>query len=145
MSDKPHEESLDFYKQNRKAMDNGAEVFNPNRYKKSDGHISALQALLERRHLIGDAAFSAEMQMSPKRYSFSLDITPKTVVAKVSDFAKLQVPDGYVLVAAATDLNVSYAASTAIVAFKRDMTAAVIDHFITRCNIDSKLNDTEYN
>jgi hypothetical protein len=42
-------------------MDEGSEVCNPNRFKKSDGHISALQALLEKRHIIGDAAFQAEM------------------------------------------------------------------------------------
>lgn len=145
VSDAPHAGSLAFYKQHRAEMDDGAEVFNPGRFKESDGHISALQALLERRHLIGDAAFSAEMQMAPKRFSFSLDITPKAVASKVGDFARNQPPDGFVFVAASTDLNVSYAASTAVVAFRRDMTAAVLDHFTTRCRIDGKLNDTAYN
>lgn len=48
-------------------MDEGAEVFNPKAFKKSDGHISAIQALLEKRHLIGDDAFAAEMQMRPRQ------------------------------------------------------------------------------
>lgn len=52
-----HDESLEFYKKNRKQMDEGAEVFNPSRYTASDGHISAIQKLLELKHQIGDAAF----------------------------------------------------------------------------------------
>lgn len=42
VADKPHVESLEFYKRNRAAMDDGAEVFNPARYLETDGHISAL-------------------------------------------------------------------------------------------------------
>ena len=144
VADKDHKESLEFYKEHKEEMDEGAQVFNPTRYKESDGHISALQALLEKRHMIGDAAFSAEMQMKPKRYSCQLDITPKVVVSKVGQSEKFEVPDGYVFVAAATDLNVSYALTTSIVAFKTDMTSRVICHKIHGCNIDSKLNDTEY-
>ena len=125
-------------------MDEDSEVFNPNRFLRSDGHISALQALLEKQHTIGDAAFSAEMQMKPKRHSFQLDISPKVVCARANDVARLVVPEGYVFVAASTDLNVSYAASTVITAFKPDMTAHVLYHELTRSRIDSKLNDTEY-
>ena len=54
-------------------------------------------------------------------------------------------PDGYVFVAASTDLNVSYALTTTIVGFKPDMTAHVIAHMFTRCNIDLKLPTAEYN
>ena len=61
VADKDHKESLEFYKEHKEEMDEGSQVFNPTRYKESDGHISALQALLEKRHMIGDAAFSAEM------------------------------------------------------------------------------------
>lgn len=45
-----HKESLEFYKQNRAKMDEGSEVFNPSRYTASDGHISAIQKLLELKH-----------------------------------------------------------------------------------------------
>lgn len=38
-------------------MDEGAVLFAPERFKPEDGHISGLQALLEKRHTIGDAAF----------------------------------------------------------------------------------------
>ena len=65
LTDIPHTESLEFYKKNKDAMDEGASVFSPKRFKESDGHISGLQALLEKRHVIGESAFQAEMQMKP--------------------------------------------------------------------------------
>lgn len=54
-------------------------------------------------------------------------------------------PDGYVFVAASTDLNLSYALTTVIVGFKPDMTAHVITYFFTKCSIDSKLPTAQYN
>lgn len=63
-------------------MDEGAVLFAPERFKPEDGHISGLQALLEKRHMIGDAAFSAEMQMKPHKFSFKLDIKPRDIIAK---------------------------------------------------------------
>lgn len=83
--DSPHDASLEFYKQNRASMDVGAVLFSPDRFKLEDGHISGLQALLEKKHMIGDAAFSAEMQMKPRRFSFKLDIKPKDILKKVID------------------------------------------------------------
>ena len=126
-------------------MDEGAEVFNPKAFKKSDGHISAIQALLEKRHLIGDDAFAAEMQMRPRQQSFALNISPKGVLGNISGNPKSEVPDGYVFVAAATDLNVSYAASTVVTAFKPDMTSIVLAHFLVKCHIDQLLPETQYN
>lgn len=126
-------------------MDEGAVLFSPERFKEEDGHISGLQALLEKRHMIGDAAFQAEMQMKPKKFSFKLDIRPKDIVSKAVDIKQLEVPDGYVFVAASTDLNLSYALTTAVVAFKPDMTAHVLHYMFTKCNIDSRLPTAEYN
>lgn len=143
--DLPHDGSLSFYKQHRESMDAGAKLFAPERFKPEDGHVSGLQALLEKKHMIGDAAFSAEMQMKPRRFSFKLDIRPKDILKKVVDVPQLVVPDGYILVVASTDLNVSYALTTTIVGFKTDMTAHVISHMFTRCNIDLKLPTAEYN
>jgi len=143
--DMTHEGSLNFYKTNKAEMDEGAELFAPERYKPEDGHISGLQALLEKRHTIGDAAFAAEMQMKPKKFSFKLDIKPKDIIAKVVDTPQLTVPDGYVFVAASTDLNLSYALTTVIVGFKPDMTAHVLHYMFTKCNIDAKLPVAQYN
>lgn len=135
MTDQPHDESLKFYRDNYDKMNEGADIF-ASRYKESDGHISGIQALLERRHIIGDDAFEAEMQMKPKKTQFSLDISPKIVLEKVGQTHQLVVPDGYIFTAAATDLNVSYALSTTIVAFKKDMSSIVLFHDIQRCRID---------
>lgn len=139
-----HTESLNFYKQHFDEMNEGAKTF-ANRFKPEDGHISGLQALLEKQHLIGNAAFQSEMQLSPMKATYSIDITPNIVASRLNDAVRLEVPDGYIYVAAAIDLNVSYAMSWAIVAFKRDMTAVVIEHDIWKCRIDQKLSDTAYN
>lgn len=142
--DKPHDGSRAFYRKNRKAMDDGAVLFAPHRYKPNE-HLSALQALLEVRHTIGNAAFSVEHLLTVVRYSFALDIQPKNVLAKMIDIPALVIPEGTVLTVASSDLNVSYAISTSVVAFDRDMTAHVVWHEITKCRIDSKLPETEYN
>lgn len=142
--DKPHDGSREFYRQHRKAMDEGAVLFAPHRFKKEE-HLSALQALLETRHTIGAAAFSAEHQMQVQRYSFALDIQPKHVLAKMIDLPPLVVPEGTVLTVASSDLNVSYAISTTVVAFDRDMSAHVVWHELSKCRIDSRLPETEYN
>ena len=139
-----HTKSLEFYKANREKMDAGAVLFNDSRYSTKDGHISALQKLLEIQHMIGDAAFQSEFQMKPKAYSFAVDIQPSTVTKKINTFCHNEVPAGFIFVAASTDLNTSYAATTVVTAFKPDMTSIVVHHHIHPCNIDQKLNDTAY-
>lgn len=142
--EKDHSESLQFYKDNFDEMNKGAEIFQ-NRYNPADGHISGLQALLEKKHTIGSDAFDAEMQMTVKKYDFALNITPKNVLAKIGRTKRLEVEDGYTFVCASSDLNVSFAVTTTLIAFKRDLTGTVIDHFVTPCRIPTTLNETEYN
>ena len=143
--DLDHDGSLAFYKSNREAMDKGAVLFVPNRFKPEDGHISGLQAMLEKKHLIGEAAFSAEMQMRPKKFRFAVDVTPKCVLQKISSVNSLEVPDGYIFVAGAIDLNTSYAATALLIAFKPDTTSHVLWHETFDMNIDQKLPDIAYN
>lgn len=143
--DLDHDGSLAFYKSNREAMDKGAVLFVPNRFKLEDGHISGLQAMLEKKHLIGEAAFSAEMQMRPKKFRFAVDVTPKCVLQKISSVNSLEVPDGYIFVAGAIDLNTSYAATALLIAFKPDTTSHVLWHETFDMNIDQKLPDIAYN
>lgn len=143
--DLDHDGSLAFYKSNREAMDKGAVLFVPDRFKPEDGHISGLQAMLEKKHLIGEAAFSAEMQMRPKKFRFAVDVTPKCVLQKISSVNSLEVPDGYIFVAGAIDLNTSYAATALLIAFKPDTTSHVLWHETFDMNIDQKLPDIAYN
>lgn len=144
VNDEPHTKSLEFYKQNREAMDEGAVLFNPSRYKESDGHISGLQALMEKMHTIGMAAFMSEYQMQPMKMSYALDIAPSQIVTKIGQHKKLEVPDGFIFTACAIDINSSYGLTYSIVAFKRDLTAAVLYHGIFKTSIDGKLTDTAY-
>lgn len=143
ISDKTHEKSLDFYKKNKADMDKGAVLFQ-DRFNPSDGHISGLQALLEKRHLIGDAAFESEMQMSPKKMEAALDISPRDVLEKTSMQPFAEVPPGASLVVAAADLNVSYAITLAVTAFHPDQSATVLAHRILKTDIPGVLNDLEY-
>ena len=83
--------------------------------------------------------------MKPVRYSFSIDITPKKVIQRISEHPQFVVPDNYVFVAASSDLNLSYCISTTIIAYKVDMTAVMIGHIFQPCSISTKLTDTEYN
>lgn len=140
-----HEESLEFYKKHRSQMDDGAEVFNPYRFSLKDGHISAIQKLLEIQHVIGNAAFQSEYQMSPVKNTYSIDISPNKVLTKISNHKECEIPDGYVFVAGAIDLNTSYAATTTLIAFKPDTTSTVIWHETFPVNIDQKLPDAAYN
>lgn len=116
-----HAASLKFYKDNRKEMDDGAEVFNPSRYSEADGHISMLQKLLEIKNQIGEQAWSAEYMMNPKALQFALPITPKIVASRLSNLKELEVPqEGVQYVCAASDLNLSKYITTVIMVFMRD-------------------------
>jgi len=144
MTDRDHSESLQFYRDNFDKMNEGAQTFS-SRYREEDGHISSLQALLEKRHLIGEEAFMSEMQMTPQKFTFAVDIAAKDVVQRIGSFHKAIIPDGFNLICAATDLNVSHALTTTVAAFKPDNTSVILDYKIFKASIDMKLNDTEYN
>ena len=141
-----HDKSLRYYKRHQKKMDKGAEVLNPKRYKESDGHISALQALMDKLHQIGEGAFYSEFQMMPKRVDLALHVTPKDVVSRINqNILKNQIPDGYVFCCGAIDLNTSYGATITLGCFKTDSTIAVIRHKINKLVIDQQLPDVQYN
>ena len=144
LEEKNHDESLSFYRQNMSEMDEGSEVFNPSRFSVKDGHISGLQKLLELKHEIGDSAFASEYQMSPKRYTFALDINPQKILKKISNHPQYVIPEGYSIILASSDLNLSYCISTTIIAYKIDGTGVMIGHIFKPCSISTKLTDAEY-
>lgn len=143
MSNGSHEGSLDFYKTHRREMDAGAELFS-NRFNPEDGHISALQALMEKRHLIGKVAFASEMQMSPQRESFALDIAPSDVAKVIGTYPRATVPEGYRLTVGAIDLNVSHALTLVLKSYKPDMSSVVLVHRVFPTSIPSTLSDADY-
>lgn len=143
--DEPHAKSLKFYRTHRRAMDAGSEVLNPKRFKREDGHISALHALMDKLHEIGRAAFDAEYQMSPHRSESVVAISAPLIMSRVRrGTAAGFIPNGTVFVSAATDINPSYAITTSIVAFDIQRTAFVTHYHTTRCHIPDNLNDTVF-
>lgn len=141
-----HEKSLRFYKRHQKKMDKDVVVLNPNRYKESDGHISAIQSLMDKLHQIGESAFYSEYQMEPKRIDLALNITPKDVVDKINNDVKSYcIPDGYLYTCATLDLNTSYAGTLTVTSFKPDSSCVVLGHKIFRMNIDQQLPPVQYN
>lgn len=145
MRDEKHRESLAFYRANQKAMDSGAELFQ-SRFKRSDGHISGIQALLEKRHTIGRDAFQAEMQLAPVKYSLALEISPADVAKnELAEVPRCVLPEGFQFAVASSDLNLSFCVSTTIVAFKADGTAHVMAHLFRKCAIGGRVADAEYN
>ena len=140
-----HKGSLAYYKEHRDEMDAGAELFQ-SRFKKSDGHISGLQALLEKRHVIGTDAFQAEMQLAPIKYSLALEITPADIMKnELTEAARCVLPEGFQFAVASSDLNLSFCISTTIVGFKADGTAHIMAHLFKKCAIGGRVADAEYN
>lgn len=143
MANGAHDGSLQYYRSHREQMDDGAELFST-RYNEADGHISALQALMERRHLIGKAAFASEMQMSPQRESYALDIAPADVAKAIGSFPRASVPEGYRLTVAALDLNVSHALTLVVKSYRPDMSSVVVVHRVFPTAIPATLSDADY-
>lgn len=144
-TDHDHRGSLAFYRKNFAAMNEGAEVFNPTRFSKADGHLSAIQKLLEIRHEIGEAAFQAEYQQNPVEISTALPITATIVAARQGDYKELDVPDENVrYVCASTDLNPSKYFTTVICVFMRDGTMRIVWHKFTPTKISANLTEQEY-
>lgn len=142
--DERHAGSLRFYRAHRRDMDAGAETFQ-SRFKREDGHISGLQALMEKLHTIGSAAFQAEMQLAPVKYSLALEIAPKDVLAAQTAAGAGVLPGGYQFAVASSDLNLSFCVSTVVVAFKADGTAHVVRHIFRKSAIGGRVADAEYN
>lgn len=142
--DTTHAAARAFYAEHRAEIERGVEMmddldFDPR------SEISAYQHALNRLHIMKETAFFSELQMSPKRERFAFEITPLLILSRVrKDVPRLAVPDGFVLVVAATDINPSYALTTSITAFARDRTAFVLEHVVSPVCIDGKVNDTEF-
>lgn len=140
-----HTASLDFYKEHRTEMDEGSRVFNPSRFSEKDGHISAIQKLLELQHTLGENVFMSEYQMSPRAMQFALPITPKLVASRVSNLRELEIPsEGVQYICAATDVNASKWLTTVIMAFTRKQTAHIIWHKFKKCHIPANIPEHDY-
>ena len=140
-----HTESLAYYDQHRKEMDEGVSVFNPTRYSERDGHRSMIQKLLELRHTLGDNAFLSEYQMEPVQVRYALPINPSLVASRVSPLRELEVPaENVQFVCASSDLNLSKYITTTIVVYLRDQTAVCIYRAFRKCNVPVNIPEQDY-
>ena len=143
IEDRPHEESDCFYKQHQEELEKDFILFNPDCYTKGE-NVSAVQSLMQKRHLIGVDAFDCEFQLKPKKFSVQVDVTAKNVLEKIGSTPMLTTPQGTQIVVSSWDLNVSHALTNTIVSFDSHMTATILYHEIYKCHISSNLPETEY-
>ena len=145
VEERSHKESLEFYRSHFDEMNEGSEVFSPTRYSEKDGHLSAIQKLLELQHQIGEGPFESEFQMNPRQLEFALPITPTIVQSRKSKLGELTIPrENVQWVCASSDLNVSKFITTTIVVFFNDHTATVIYHKFRKCHIPVNIPEQDY-
>lgn len=92
IDDRPHDESNKFYKTNQAAMDEGAEVYWPERFRKDE--VSAIQSAMNL-YLRDPEAFASEYQNNPVSEDSSGETYWSTIeiARKVNGFGRRQVPD----------------------------------------------------
>lgn len=139
-----HDESLAFYVKHRAEMDAGAEVLTPSKFDPDQWEVSTVQAYMNKVQTDGMPAFMAEFQMQPDTGDFALKIAPKDVLAKDGGFGVFEVPPGYLHLFASTDLNLSYALTTTITAWKADGSGALVFHETYPVQLDGKLAGPAY-
>jgi hypothetical protein len=134
--------AFDFYRANRAAMDKGAVVSWKERIR--DGEVSALHTAENLLIETGDQ-FWAEYQNEPKRHGVGSVylLTPEIVQSRAQDRAPGVVPDWAQIVVAATDINPSYALSTAVVAFGANQVAAVLWYGLHKMAVAKETTEIE--
>ncbi|MBQ1344799.1 MAG: phage terminase large subunit family protein [Kiritimatiellae bacterium] len=93
----------------------------------------------------GRDAFYAEYQLIVKREEHAFILTPDTVLSRVRKGVEMRtIPDGTVLVVAATDINPSYALSTLVCAFDVKLTGFIPLYRVEPIRVAGFTNDTEF-
>lgn len=132
-----------WYADNRARFD-GALAADPRAFDPAT-ESDAVHHALNRIAAVGRDAFYAEYQMLPVRQAFAFELTDRLVLSRVRRGVNPGVlPPNTVLVAAATDINPSYALTTAVVAFDVRLTAQVVAYRIHRCRISENLPEVEF-
>jgi hypothetical protein len=136
-----NQEAFDFYRANRARMDKGAEVAWAQRIR--DGEISALHTAQNLLLEMGDQ-FWAEYQNEPRARSSSVYLlTPELILSRTTDRPPGVVPEWAQTVIAATDVNRSYALTSAIVAFGADQTSAVLWYGVQKIKVSNDLPEPQ--
>ena len=140
----PHLVANKYYHDNFDAMNHGAVVLNPNNYDRST-ELSAIQHAMNLLFRDGEKVFDSEYQMQPPRKADAFGISAQLILSRIRNGAAARsVPDETVLTVAASDLNPSYAITTAVACFDVQLSCFVTFHAIQKIKIDGRLNDTEF-
>lgn len=141
---RPHIACNRFYRAHRKAMDNGAQVLNPDNYDRKL-EVSGIQHAMNL-YYNGEEQFLSEYQMQPKRQQVVFSLSPAIVVKRVRpEWPPMKVPAESVLTVTATDLNPAYGFSSAMTTFDRLATGTVIWYGIHKTNLHKeKMTEAEY-
>ena len=138
----PHPACNEFYLAHREEMDAGAKVLNAGNFRKNE--VSAIEHAMVL-YFRSPKTFAAEYQMEPVKDEAIYEIDEKLILSRVRPGSYAgDVPEGTVMVCAATDINPSYALSTVVKAFDADCTGHVIDYWLTPCKIPGDATDTEF-
>ena len=91
---KAFEGSRQFYKENRAAMDEGADVLDPLAFDE-ELEDSAIQHAYNALFEMGKASFMAEYQLEPEKPDSALELTAKNVAAAISNTPRMELPEGF--------------------------------------------------
>ena len=141
---KPHIAANRFYRKNRRAMDDGAEILNPHNFD-PDTEISGIQHAMNILLRDGLETFMSEYQMQPQRDAFAFEVTAKLILQRIRrGVSALTIPADTVLTVATTDINPSYAITTTVQTFDINLTSFVTYYKIKKIKLPDRLNDIEF-
>jgi hypothetical protein len=124
----PGKGAATFYRKNKAKMTAGMRLSAPGTFRKEKNIPDPFCAVMVKYFKMGPEAFHAEDQQKPLEKTITLyTFTPEVVKSRIDPARKPGiVPDAARVVIAATDINISYAISTNIVAFEGNQTGAVL-------------------
>ena len=136
------EAAREFYISNREAMDKGAVLSWEHRI--HPGDISPLQTIQHELIKFGDQ-FDSEFQNAPKaEHQLMLALTPDLIMSRAEpDRMAGAVPEWARVIIALTDINPSYALTTAVVAFGEYQRAAVLWYGTQAMNVTLDVTEEE--
>lgn len=134
-----------YYRANKAMLTKGMAVSWKHRFQAGDarrtGDPDAMFAAMWDFYDLGEMAFMAERQNSPMKEGVTVySLTPRAITDRTDkDRAPGVIPDWVRLVVAATDINPSYALSTAVVGFGQDQRAAVLWYGLHKMSVADEL------
>ena len=128
IKEKREPDALNYYAANKDELIKGMSVSWESRFDKKRKEPDAFYSAMRDFFFMGEKAFMAERQNDPIEEGGGdiPPITPKIICSRVADRDAFVIPDWVGTVIFSTDLNPSYAFTSAIVGFGKDQTAAVI-------------------